>query len=157
MSLLYQNDPRLPDCIQHYGCNLLATAALPQLFLWRFLSPEQVIQLKDWLVEENLVTGDMMLIEPETPGAIISKVGGMLGESRLRGEQVGSIAKGTVTFWGHVTEYTYDYAISRVRLYNGLQHFVTCDDNFRLLYNPHPRYTDYRIYEYLLYRLWLEG
>jgi len=154
MSLIYQNDPALPKLYHEQACMLACTAALPQIYLWKFLTAAQFLLLGSTLVAERQISADLGLIYQHSPYQVIKKTAEYLNAPNIRGLQVGRIRDGVITFWPSVAEHSFNGVIARVKLSNGVTHFVVYTIEFQPFFNPQPWRTDYVVEEYLLYRVY---
>lgn len=138
MSLLYQNDPRLSELIAGNGCELLCTIAIPSLHVNRFLSPREVSKLTEYCIEQRMIGPRLSISHATSARAVMHETFRSLGIVDMRGDQVGSLIHGNVSWWGWYGETCFDYAIHRGRLLNDAPHSVLLDMSLREIYNPYP-------------------
>ncbi len=157
MSKLYQTDPRLPEVYHTKGCNFLAHLGLCQSHVKHYLSPIETELIQQLLQESGALSQCLSLDIELSPWRLFKDCFKVLGYPEKRGEQVGQIAQGKVVFWKHVEEHCFDGVIAQLRLYSGGLHYVECDRDFRIIYNPNPALTQYKIVSYRLYHFWQEA
>ncbi|MBA7579845.1 hypothetical protein ES708_21723 [subsurface metagenome] len=156
MSKLYQTDPRLHERYHKTGCNFLAHLGMCQSDVKHYLSPQQTGMIADYLINSGYLTYDLSMHKKTSPYALFKETFKVLGYPNRRGEQIGQIINGQIMLWKHVTEPFFEGVIAQLILCNGALHFVECNRNFEVIYNPHPGNNQYRVYNYLLYHFWVK-
>lgn len=151
--MVRQTDPELSERFHKWGCNLLCHYAIAQLLTNKLMSPYEIENCTNVLQNALCIDKELSLAYPTSPQRAINMALVTMRDPLHHADQVGSIERGKVSFWGWVKTLDWQYSIKWGQTKNGNKHFILCNWELQEIFNPYPGADVILLGGYLLYKV----
>jgi len=140
--MIRQNNKWLHDEPKAIGCEYLACLAGAEIATGGYLNPTDVNLI--WHVGKQCdkIDPKLGLNRPDSYRWLFDKYFEYNSLDDFRGDQVGSLLNGIVSFWDWWHATAFNLVIERRVTLTGVPHSVLLDDRFKEIYNPAPWIRD---------------